>query len=213
MYANARVALVPMRFGSGIKIKAVEALQHGVPIVTTSSGAPGLGVEQTVELAPVDDPIVFAERLVDLTTDDAAGIAPAKRSTTSSSGRTARDHRPGPRCSRTSEKGDHVSARAQSPELDLSDTNAAATLAVLLVPERRRVLVCGAAPGVVRALEERGSTVVTLDTQSPSTELVVDTMSAQGIDIVLLLGVLERSASRSTYSGASATGSNLRDVW
>ena len=72
LYANARVALVPMRFGSGIKIKAVEALQHGVPIVTTSSGAPGLGVEQTVELAPVDDPLVFAGRLVALTTDAAA---------------------------------------------------------------------------------------------------------------------------------------------
>ena len=85
-----------------------------------------------------------------------------------------------------------MSARAQSPELDLSDTNAAATLAVLLVPERRRVLACGAAPGVVRALEDRGCSVVTLDTQIPSMELVVDTMSAQGIDVVLLLGVLER---------------------
>jgi GT2 family glycosyltransferase/glycosyltransferase involved in cell wall biosynthesis len=45
-YRRARVALAPLRFGAGVKMKAVEALAAGVPLVTTPVGAqelPGLG--------------------------------------------------------------------------------------------------------------------------------------------------------------------------
>ncbi len=41
-YAGARVAAVPLRFGAGMKGKLVEALHHGVPVVTTPVGAQGL---------------------------------------------------------------------------------------------------------------------------------------------------------------------------
>lgn len=41
-YASARVAVVPLRFGAGVKLKVLEALQHRVPLVTTSVGAQGL---------------------------------------------------------------------------------------------------------------------------------------------------------------------------
>lgn len=58
-YLAARVSIVPLRVGAGVKGKVVEALQQGLPLVTTSIGAEGIpGLEQVV---PV--------------TDDAAGLA------------------------------------------------------------------------------------------------------------------------------------------
>ncbi len=41
-YASARVAVVPLRYGAGVKRKVVEALREGVPLVTTSVGAQGV---------------------------------------------------------------------------------------------------------------------------------------------------------------------------
>lgn len=70
-YAQARVAVVPLRYGAGIKSKVVEALQRGVPLVTTSVGAqglPGLGHVATV----TDDPAALAQAIVRLVGDDAA---------------------------------------------------------------------------------------------------------------------------------------------
>ncbi|QSR32795.1 hypothetical protein CFI00_20300 [Nocardioides sp. S5] len=41
-YAAATVALVPVLQGAGVKFKTVEALCHGVPVVTTTVGAEGI---------------------------------------------------------------------------------------------------------------------------------------------------------------------------
>lgn len=41
-YANARVAVVPLRYGAGIKSKVVEAYHQGLPLVTTPTGMQGL---------------------------------------------------------------------------------------------------------------------------------------------------------------------------
>ena len=41
-YAAARVAVVPLRIGAGVKLKLVEALASGVPVVTTPIGVQGL---------------------------------------------------------------------------------------------------------------------------------------------------------------------------
>jgi GT2 family glycosyltransferase len=41
-YARARVAVVPLRQGAGVKRKVVEALREGLPLVTTAVGAQGL---------------------------------------------------------------------------------------------------------------------------------------------------------------------------
>ena len=57
-YAQARVAVVPLRYGAGVKSKVVEALQQGLPLVTTSVGAQGLpGVEATCAVA--DDEVTL----------------------------------------------------------------------------------------------------------------------------------------------------------
>ncbi|RYE58376.1 MAG: glycosyltransferase [Sphingobacteriales bacterium] len=48
-YASARVAVVPLRFGAGVKNKVVEAMAYGVPLVTTHVGVQGLsGAEHII---------------------------------------------------------------------------------------------------------------------------------------------------------------------
>jgi GT2 family glycosyltransferase len=41
-YKQARVAVIPLTFGAGVKLKVVEALREGLPLVTTPIGAEGL---------------------------------------------------------------------------------------------------------------------------------------------------------------------------
>jgi glycosyltransferase involved in cell wall biosynthesis len=70
IYAAARVSVVPLRCGAGVKLKVVEALREGVPLVTTSTGAQGLpGIEALVPVT--DDPAVFAASVIARLTDDA----------------------------------------------------------------------------------------------------------------------------------------------
>ncbi|HSU05842.1 MAG TPA: glycosyltransferase [Acetobacteraceae bacterium] len=69
VYATARVVVAPLRYGAGVKLKVVEALREGVPLVTTPIGAQGLpGVERVASVVP--DPATFAEAVVRLLADD-----------------------------------------------------------------------------------------------------------------------------------------------
>lgn len=49
-YARARVFVAPLRFGSGIKVKVVNAFYRGLPTSTTPVGAEGLNVESGCEI-------------------------------------------------------------------------------------------------------------------------------------------------------------------
>jgi glycosyltransferase involved in cell wall biosynthesis len=71
-YNRIRVAVSPTRFGSGVKLKTIEGLQYGVPMVCTSEGAAGLPgrVARTVWIT--DDPSHFATALISLVSDEAA---------------------------------------------------------------------------------------------------------------------------------------------
>ena len=42
LYERVRMSIVPLRFGAGIKGKVLEAMDHGVPVVTTHIGAEGI---------------------------------------------------------------------------------------------------------------------------------------------------------------------------
>ncbi|MDQ3525887.1 MAG: glycosyltransferase [Chloroflexota bacterium] len=67
-YRNATVAIAPLRFGGGVKLKVVEALASGVPMVTTSVGAQGLpGIEDCIVVA--DDAQALADAVVELIKD------------------------------------------------------------------------------------------------------------------------------------------------
>jgi O-antigen biosynthesis protein len=68
-YAGARVAVVPLRFGAGVKNKVVEAMAYGVPLVTTDVGAQGL--QSLSELIPVTtDPKLFADHVLKIMHSD-----------------------------------------------------------------------------------------------------------------------------------------------
>jgi GT2 family glycosyltransferase/SAM-dependent methyltransferase len=76
-YATARVAVCPLRFGAGVKLKVVEAMHHGVPLVTTPIGAQGLnGVDAVCDVAA--DAASFAAAVVRLLGDDALWLARAE---------------------------------------------------------------------------------------------------------------------------------------
>ena len=67
-YRNATVAIAPLRFGGGVKLKVVEAMAAGVPMVTTSVGAQGLpGIEDCIVVA--DDAQAIADAVVALIKD------------------------------------------------------------------------------------------------------------------------------------------------
>lgn len=68
-YATIRVAVVPVRYGAGVKLKTVEALQHGVPTVSTVVGAEGLTAEVAGALVVSDEPSVLAESIALLVDD------------------------------------------------------------------------------------------------------------------------------------------------
>jgi len=70
-YRTARVAVVPLRFGAGVKLKVVEALKEGVPLVTTPVGAQGLpGLADVASVC--GDATSFAEAVRVLLVNDVA---------------------------------------------------------------------------------------------------------------------------------------------
>ena len=60
------VMIVPIQAGSGIRIKTLEAMALGVPIVSTSIGAQGLAVLDDVEVKIADEPRDFAKSICTL---------------------------------------------------------------------------------------------------------------------------------------------------
>jgi glycosyltransferase involved in cell wall biosynthesis len=66
--ARARVAVVPIRSGSGTRLKILEAFAAGVPVVSTGLGAEGLRLRGEVVLA--DEGRAFAEAIVGLVRDE-----------------------------------------------------------------------------------------------------------------------------------------------
>ncbi len=69
VYDAARLAVVPVRYGAGIKNKALEALQYGVPVVATVTGAEGIEGAGGPGVAVSDDPDKFAEHVIALLND------------------------------------------------------------------------------------------------------------------------------------------------
>jgi succinoglycan biosynthesis protein ExoM len=63
-YSTAALAVVPLRMGSGLKVKLVEALAHELPSVTTSVGAQGVASLSPSPFLIADEPAAFAERCI-----------------------------------------------------------------------------------------------------------------------------------------------------
>ncbi len=67
--ARADIAVVPLRIGSGTRLKILESFAHRLPVVSTTLGADGLDVEDGVHLLIADGAADFAEACQRLLTD------------------------------------------------------------------------------------------------------------------------------------------------
>ena len=68
-FAEATVFVVPLRIGSGTRLKILEALAMGKAIVSTTVGAEGLDLKDGEEIFIADEPTAFANAVIRLLTD------------------------------------------------------------------------------------------------------------------------------------------------
>ena len=68
-FAKATVFVVPLRIGSGTRLKILEALAMGKAIVSTTVGAEGLDLKDSMEIFIADEPTAFADAVTRLLTD------------------------------------------------------------------------------------------------------------------------------------------------
>lgn len=67
--ASSRVAIAPIRLGSGTRLKILEAMALGTPVVSTTVGAEGLDVSHGKDILIANSPSEFADSLVQLRND------------------------------------------------------------------------------------------------------------------------------------------------
>ena len=65
-FDDAAVFVSPMRSGSGLQVKNLEAMAMGAPVVTSGLGALGLDARVGEDLLVGDTPEVFAKHIIDL---------------------------------------------------------------------------------------------------------------------------------------------------
>lgn len=68
-YQQAALMIVPLRAGGGMRVKILNALSQGLPMVSTTLGAEGIAVEHGRHLLIADEPQAFAEATLQLLDD------------------------------------------------------------------------------------------------------------------------------------------------
>jgi glycosyltransferase involved in cell wall biosynthesis len=63
------VFVAPLRVGSGTRIKILQAMSYGLPVVSTSLGCKGISLENGRHIIIEDDPTAFAHRVISLLRD------------------------------------------------------------------------------------------------------------------------------------------------
>lgn len=79
-YQDSRLFIAPLRFGSGIKVKVVNALYRGLPVVTTPIGVEGLAVCHEEHLMISQDAKQMTKNILDLLEDKTQWSKLAKES-------------------------------------------------------------------------------------------------------------------------------------
>lgn len=67
--ASSQVCVVPLQQGAGTRLKILEAMALGTPVVSTTKGAEGLGVESGKHLLIADTPEEFSAHILSLLND------------------------------------------------------------------------------------------------------------------------------------------------
>ncbi|GGO19021.1 glycosyltransferase [Micromonospora parathelypteridis] len=78
LYADARVAVAPLRYGAGVKGKVGEAIEHGVPVVGTPIAFEGMGLVAGRDVLAGETAAEVAEHLVRVLRDDALAVRLAR---------------------------------------------------------------------------------------------------------------------------------------
>lgn len=65
-FENCRVFVAPLRFGAGMKGKIGQSMMYGLPVVTTTIGAEGMGLDDGRNVLIADNPENFAEAVLSL---------------------------------------------------------------------------------------------------------------------------------------------------
>jgi glycosyltransferase involved in cell wall biosynthesis len=69
VYPRSRVNIAPLQFGAGMKVKVLNAMARGIPVVTTPVGAEGIEVENGQHLLISDDAEQMAQDILQLLVD------------------------------------------------------------------------------------------------------------------------------------------------
>jgi len=70
-FSDCRVFVAPLRYGAGIKGKINQSMSYGLPVVTTTIGAEGMGLIHGENALIADDPGDFADEVIRLYRDEA----------------------------------------------------------------------------------------------------------------------------------------------
>jgi glycosyltransferase involved in cell wall biosynthesis len=68
-YAKSSISIVPLRAGGGTRLKVLEAMALGRPVVSTTIGSEGIDADDGKHLLIADDPEQFAEQIYALMSD------------------------------------------------------------------------------------------------------------------------------------------------
>ena len=70
IYARSKISINPLQKGTGMKVKVIESLAYGIPIVNTSKGLCGIPPDILNQFITADDPQNFADEIHRLINDD-----------------------------------------------------------------------------------------------------------------------------------------------
>lgn len=70
LIASSRVSIVPLLIGGGTRLKILEAMAIGTPVVSTSKGAEGLDSVRVEHLLLADSPAAFADQVIRVLKDN-----------------------------------------------------------------------------------------------------------------------------------------------
>ncbi|HEC35785.1 MAG TPA: glycosyltransferase [Anaerolineae bacterium] len=68
-YEQASVFIVPLRLGGGTRLKIIEAMAMGLPVVSTTIGAEGLDIHPGADILIADDAALFTSEVLRLLSD------------------------------------------------------------------------------------------------------------------------------------------------